>query len=67
MPIDEAIQARIEAISTDVMALVADQGLSLTEKNRRMKPLIDEKQVLEKTLTELTVIKQTDYSGKCSG
>ena len=67
MQIIEAIQARIDAISSEVMALVDDQRLSLTEKNRRMKPLIEEKKVLERTLNELSLIAQTDYSGKCSG
>ena len=61
------LEQRIEVIGREVMALVANQGISLTEKNRMMKPLIDEKQVLERTLNELKTIKTTDYSGRCGG
>ena len=61
------IEQRIEVIGREVMSLVENQSISLTEKNQQMKPLIDEKQVLERTLKELQTIKVTDYSGRCTG
>ena len=61
------IEQRIDAIGREVMSLVENQQISLTQKNREMKPLIDEKQVLERTVKELRTIKDTDYSGRCGG
>lgn len=67
MEITEAIQIRIETIGREVMALVENRQISLTEKNRMMKPLVEEKQLLERTLRELHIIRTTDYSGRCGG
>ncbi len=67
MQVQECIEARLSVINGEVMALVENQKLSLTEKNKQMKPLIDEKKVLEQTLEALRVIEQTDYAGRCSG
>ena len=61
------LEQRIDTIGREVMALVENQGISLTQKNQKMKPLIDEKQVLERAVAELNAIKSTDYSGRCSG
>lgn len=65
--VTEAIETRLKTIEKEVMELVNNRQLSLTEKNRKMKPLIDEKQLLERTLAELHAIRTTDYSGRCSG
>jgi hypothetical protein len=65
--VDSVITARLTAIGEAVMGLVADQTLSLTEKNRRMQPLVEEKRVLERTQKELQAIAVRDYSGRCTG
>jgi len=62
-----AIKTRLKEIEAEVMALVANQQISLTRKNQQMKPLIDEKNLLERTLKELQTIQATDYSGRCGG
>ena len=62
-----AIETRLKEIEAEVMALVANQQISLTQKNQQMKPLIDEKNVLERTIKELQTIRSTDYSGRCGG
>lgn len=67
MQIIEIIKQRVETIKREVMTCVEDQQISLTQKNQKMKPLIDEKNVLEKAISELEVIQKTDYSGRCSG
>ncbi len=66
MQIADAIKARLGEISQAVMGLVDDQSLSLTEKNKTMKPLVEEKRLLEQTLAELERIRSTDYSGSCN-
>ena len=66
MEILTAIEERLQSIEAEVMNLVADQQLALTEKNRRMKPLVEEKKLLERTRQELEVIRTTDYSGSCN-
>lgn len=66
MEILTAIAERLQSIEAEVMNLVADQQLSLTEKNRRMKPLVEEKKLLERTGQELRIIRTTDYSGSCN-
>lgn len=61
------INDRIKEISSEVMALVDNQKLSLTDKNMLMQPLVEEKKVLEHTLVYLEKIKNTDYKGLCHG
>ena len=58
---------RLEEIKAEVMALVENQKLSLTEKNMLMQPLVEEKKVLENTLASLEKIKNTNYKGFCGG
>lgn len=67
MQIEKCIAERIDTIGQEVMTLVEDQTISLTEKNQKMKPLIDEKKVLETAQAELAAIATRDYSGRCSG
>lgn len=61
------INERLDEISKEVMALVENQKLSLTDKNTLMQPLVEEKKVLEHTLVYLEKIKNTDYRGLCHG
>ena len=61
------INERIEELSSEVMKLVDNQKLSLTDKNQLMQPLVEEKKVLEHTLVYLEKIKNTNYKGLCHG
>lgn len=61
------INERIDEITQEVMALVDNQKINLTQKNAQMQPLVEEKKVLEHTLVYLEKIKNTDYRGLCSG
>ncbi|MEA1914201.1 MAG: hypothetical protein U9N30_02695 [Campylobacterota bacterium] len=61
------INTRLDEIRTEVLALVDNQKLSLTDKNVLMQPLVEEKKVLEHTLVYLEKIKNTNYKGLCQG
>ncbi len=61
------INNRLEELKVEVMALVDDTKLSLTDKNQQMQPLVEEKKVLEHTLVYLEKIKNTNYKGLCGG
>ena len=58
---------RIDEITNDVLALVDNQKINLTDKNALMQPLVEEKKVLEHTLVYLEKIKNTNYKGLCGG
>ena len=60
------INERLEEIREEVLALVENQSISLTEKNSLMEPLVEEKKVLEHTLVYLEKIKNTNYQGLCN-
>jgi hypothetical protein len=61
------INQRLDEIRNEVMALVDNQKISLTDKNVLMQPLVEEKKVLEHTLVYLEKIKNTNYRGLCGG
>ncbi len=61
------INNRLDEIRDEVMALVDNQKISLTDKNMSMQPLVEEKKVLEHTLVYLEKIKHTNYKGLCQG
>ena len=61
------INDRLEDIRSEVMNLVENQSISLTEKNALMQPLVEEKKVMEHTLVYLEKIKNTNYKGLCGG
>ncbi len=63
----DMINNRISEITSEVMAHVDNQKISLTNKNILMQPLVEEKKVLEHTLVYLEKIKNTDYKGLCQG
>jgi len=61
------IDERIDEIKTEVLTLVDNQKINLTDKNALMQPLVEEKKVLEHTLVYLEKIKNTNYKGLCGG
>jgi len=63
----DMINGRLDEIKDEVMALVDNQKISLTQKNILMQPLVEEKKVLEHTLVYLQKIKDTNYKGLCGG
>jgi hypothetical protein len=67
MKMIEVLEARLVDIRDEVLALVENQSLSLTDKNMKMQPLVEEKKVLEHTLVYLYKIKNTNYKGLCGG
>jgi len=66
MKMINVINKRLEEIREEVLALVENQSISLTEKNSLMEPLVEEKKVLEHTLVYLEKIKNTNYQGLCN-
>ena len=61
------INSRLDEIKVEVMSLINNQKISLTNKNIQMQPLVEEKKVLEHTLVYLEKIKNTNYKGLCQG
>ena len=61
------INKRLKEIEAEVLALVDNQKISLSDKNILMQPLVEEKKVLEHTLVYLEKIKNTNYQGLCNG
>lgn len=67
MKMINVINDRLEGIRVEVMELVENQSISLTQKNALMQPLVEEKKVMEHTLVYLEKIKNTNYKGLCGG
>lgn len=67
MKMIEVLNNRLDEIRVEVMALVDNQKISLTQKNALMQPLVEEKKVMEHTLVYLEKIKNTNYKGLCGG
>jgi len=67
MKMIKIINTRIDEIKEEVLALVENQKINLTNKNVFMQPLVEEKKVLEHTLVYLEKIKNTNYKGLCGG
>jgi len=67
MKMIQIINDRLQEIRDEVLSLVDNQSLSLTDKNSLMQPLVEEKKVLEHTLVYLEKIKNTNYKGLCHG
>ena len=63
----KTINDRIEDITKEVISLVENQKMSLTDKNALMQPLVEEKKVMEHTLVYLEKINNTNYKGLCGG
>ena len=56
MKMIKIVNDRIDDIKNEVMILVDNQKLSLTQKNVLMQPLVEEKKVMEHTLVYLEKI-----------
>ncbi len=67
MKMIKIINERIDELHNEVSYIVENQKLNLTEKNKIMQPLVEEKKVLEHTLVYLEKIQNTDYKGQCGG
>ncbi len=67
MKMIKIINERLVEIRVEVLALVDDQSISLTQKNALMQPLVEEKKVMEHTLVYLEKIRDTNYKGLCGG
>jgi len=61
------INNRLNEIQNEVLSLVENQKINLTNKNALMQPLVEEKKVLEHTLVYLEKINNTNYKGLCGG
>lgn len=61
----ESIDDYLSDLEKEIMAIVADQSIPLTEKNRLMAPIADQKKVLVETKAKLDEIKHKDYEAKC--
>ncbi len=59
------IDSYLKDLENDIMGIVNDQTISLTEKNRLMEPIADQKKVLVYTKEALIKIKNTKYEAKC--
>jgi hypothetical protein len=53
-------------IKTHIESLVADQTLSLTQKNKLMLPLIQKSKILNDTIEKFELIDNTVQDGACS-
>ncbi len=67
MKMIEIINDRLDEIKDEVLLLVDNQKINLTDKNALMQPLVEEKKVLEHTLVYLEKIQNTNYKGLCGG
>jgi hypothetical protein len=55
----------LKDLESEIMGVVADQKIPLTEKNKLMEPIADQKKVLLYTKEALVKIKNTTYEAKC--
>jgi hypothetical protein len=52
-------------LEKDIMDIVSDQKIPLTEKNKLMEPIADQKKVLIYTKSALENIKNKEYKAEC--
>lgn len=62
----EKIQQLQQNIKTDIEKLLADQSLSLTQKNSLMLPLIKKSKILDDTIEKFQFVDNTEHDGACS-
>jgi len=55
----------LKELENEIMTIVADQKIPLTEKNRLMEPIADQKKVLVYTKSALENIKNKEYKAEC--
>lgn len=61
----ECIDGYLADLEKDIMAIVSDQKIPLTEKNKLMEPIADQKKVLVYTKSALENIKNKEYTAGC--
>jgi len=54
-----------ERLKREILSIVEDQSIPLTEKNRLMAPLSDQKKIITQTKKELQSVKDRVYEAKC--
>ena len=59
------IDSYLKDLEKQMMTIVEDQRIPLTEKNRLMEPIADQKKVLVYTKASLENIKNKKYEAKC--
>ncbi len=59
------IDSYLKDLEKQMMKIVEDQKIPLTEKNRLMEPIADQKKVLVYTKASLENIKNKKYEAKC--
>ncbi len=61
----ECIDGYLVDLEKDIMDIVSDQKIPLTEKNKLMEPIADQKKVLVYTKSALENIKNKEYKAEC--
>ncbi len=61
----KCIDGYLADLEKDIMAIVSDQKIPLTEKNKLMEPIADQKKVLVYTKSALENIKNKEYTAGC--
>ena len=59
------IDGYLADLEKEIMDIVADQKIPLTEKNKLMEPIADQKKVLVYTKSALESIKNKEYEAGC--
>ncbi len=59
------IEETMNDLEREIMAIVSDQSIPMTEKNRLMAPIVDRKKVLQRAQADLERIQNTTYEAKC--
>ena len=61
----EQIDRYMITLEKEIMTIVNDQSIAMTEKNRLMQPIVDQKKVLLQTKKSLQDIKNKNYEAQC--
>ncbi len=61
----KCVEEALGDLEREMMSIVSDQSIPLTEKNRLMAPIVDRKKVLVRTKEDLIHIQNTTYEAKC--
>ena len=64
--VTKSIDAYLKDLEKEMLEIVDDQSIPLTEKNRLMEPIADTKKVLVQTKAALLEIKNKEYAGGCT-
>ena len=61
----KCIDGYLADLENDILKIVADQKIPLTEKNKLMEPIADQKKVLVYTKSALETIQNKEYKAEC--